>query len=258
MKVYAIGVGQSHFNAEELETKLKRLRGEPRFRRATRNILLAHLAIAEAMTESRCEPSQFSDSGFVLGSSYGEIESTKDFLKFWSQQNLARPMLFQGSLHSGTTGYLTLELAIKGPSFTVSRRALTGESALEMGMDLVQSQVVDLCVVVSVEAISVDLRPVLLAQNPYYRHWEDKAWAIILASDDYLKKSGLRAQAEMMSVSYETHARAAHPEKPFNDSDGLALVIDKIKNRNADQNESFIQMKSDGLASRIEMKVLNR
>jgi 3-oxoacyl-(acyl-carrier-protein) synthase len=74
---------------------------------------------------------------------------------------MARPLLFQSSLHNGTLGFLSIELGITGPSFTVSQHVQTREESIALGKSLIEMGMVERCLVVVVEAFSPELRPAM-------------------------------------------------------------------------------------------------
>jgi hypothetical protein len=89
----------------------------------------------------------------VLNSGFGELESTGGFLQALSETGLARPLLFQNSLHNSTTGFLAIQLGILGPVLTINHREEGGFQAFEAASVLIQSGQCQSCLVVTVETV---------------------------------------------------------------------------------------------------------
>lgn len=90
---------------------------EPSYRKATMNMVLATKVCHRAL-----EKHQEIDKlrlAFVLGTAFGEVTSSLNYLKQLRSENLASPNLFQNSLHNSTLGFVTLQLGLRGPAITV-------------------------------------------------------------------------------------------------------------------------------------------
>lgn len=121
----------------------------PAWRKATRNMILTCTAIERSWGRIRGKADvPASEIGIVLHTSSGELEASADFLASWAQQGLARPLLFQNSLHNATTGFASIAYGIAGPSVTVSS---SSGDALRAAQSLLQGQVCRICLVVAVE-----------------------------------------------------------------------------------------------------------
>lgn len=133
---------------------------QPEFRKATINMMLAAASLDEAFAQvpmlQGCE--YVSSAALVLGSSYGELGTTISFLEQLSQSGMARPLLFQNSLHNSTLGFLTMRLKLLGPAMTVSNSLVTGENCLELAATLLNDKNVPYCVVTAVDSIVTELR----------------------------------------------------------------------------------------------------
>jgi 3-oxoacyl-(acyl-carrier-protein) synthase len=140
MKIFVVGEKIETGHCEELQ-KL------PQNRKATKNMLLA-LSASQSLLGSIKTNDRFA---LVLGSSFGELETTKDFLVALDK-GMARPFLFQSSLHNATTGFLTMNLGITGPSITISQKQATAESVRETAQMLLQSGKADVVMTVVVES----------------------------------------------------------------------------------------------------------
>jgi 3-oxoacyl-(acyl-carrier-protein) synthase len=132
----------------------------PEFRKATLNMILAAASQDEAFSSfpGLLTEDNLHSSGLVLGSSYGELGTTISFLDQLSQSGVARPLLFQNSLHNSTLGFLAIRLKVLGPAITVSNGLSTGENALELAFSLLNATPLAYCVVTAVDSIVTQLR----------------------------------------------------------------------------------------------------
>ena len=183
--------------------KLESLRAKPEFRKATRNMLLSSLSVAQALAPlqdfilQKAAKAFGQDCGLVLGSGHGELEVTLDFLKTLAETQVARPILFQNSLHHSTAGFMSLQLNIQGPAMTVSQQFLSGENALDMGMLLVSQKLCRFCLVTGVDSHVPELIPGAAALI----HNEGAA-SLLLTDEEGVRQSGLKPIAELLSLEY--------------------------------------------------------
>src|SRR5262245_60045611 len=118
----------------------------PEYRKATRKMRNCHsvsdLCLNRLPAEflSSLKKVGFENTCTILGTSLGEIEVTRDFLVTLDKEKMARPILFQNSLHNAVNGFITMNLGLRGPSITVSHRFMTSENALQSAQLLMGSQ----------------------------------------------------------------------------------------------------------------------
>lgn len=91
---------------------------DPRFRRATINMIGSTLVCEKILRDSSIEISP--KLGFIYGSHFGEMTSSTQYLSALENEKIGKPILFQNSLHNSTLGFISIELKIIGPSLTVS------------------------------------------------------------------------------------------------------------------------------------------
>jgi hypothetical protein len=249
--VYLIGAGIAA-QGKDLEEALLLQQSNPTFRKASRNMMTANLAIQLAVKDSGLTLSNYSEAGFILGSSYGELENTTEFLKHWVRSQMARPILFQSSLHNGTLGFLALFLSLPGPSFSISQRYFSGEKALEAGADLIRAGIADLVLVSAVDVMSELLFPALKSKLRADLQWRDGASAVVLASADYIASKQIQPKAEFLSLRTERPSpTSAQATGEFYDSDGLQKWITAIQGGGP---QVLALPKPDGSVSRIEWR----
>ena len=114
----------------------------PELRRATPNQIAAFEACESAL--AGCPVND--RLGLVVSTVHGELDVTKEFLGTLAKTGVARPILFQNSLHNAIAGFLTGTLKITGPTLTVS-----GGNPDEMARLLMEQKAVDRCLVVEVD-----------------------------------------------------------------------------------------------------------
>lgn len=125
----------------------------PDWRKATRNMILATASMQRALERVPGLNVTGDDQvGFVLGSVAGELETTGDFLATWAKMRMARPVLFQNSLHNATTGFASIHFKLTGPSFTVSSDERTPSECVRMAQSLLQAGLCQVCLVTVIEA----------------------------------------------------------------------------------------------------------
>ena len=134
------------------------LAASPEFRKSTPKMQLASISIGRAIeslakTKSESAFINRSNIGFILNSGYGELEATTGFLQTFAESGVARPLLFQNSLHSSTTGFCAIHFKLEGPAFTLNHRVFGGEQALLLADTLIADGECDICLVTTVETV---------------------------------------------------------------------------------------------------------
>lgn len=112
----------SYREIDSLSLKLGEIKNfdeNPIYRRATPNMALANIACMQILERNPSIKKE--DLSFVLGTAFGEVESSLKFLKTYAEEGIARPNLFQNSLHNSTLGFVTIQLGLTGPAMTVSQ-----------------------------------------------------------------------------------------------------------------------------------------
>jgi Beta-ketoacyl synthase, N-terminal domain len=166
--------------------KVERLLADPKFRRATRNMALAYLTISDL-----CEtlPSGWLEShadrlAFVVGTSHGELEPTVQFLRGLGSSGIARPFVFQNSLHNATLGFLSQIFGFRGPAFTVSHHYFSGEDALEIAIDLLSDVSSPYALVVGIDGLISGTERAFQSTYPPGTELREGAGAVLLGPLD--------------------------------------------------------------------------
>ena len=103
----------------------------PAWRKATRNMIMAVKSMEQALLQTPMLMEQKrSDLGLVVGTSSGEIETSAEFIITLAKTGVARPLLFQNSLHNATSGFASIHFGITGPTFSISDRERTPVEAM--------------------------------------------------------------------------------------------------------------------------------
>ena len=177
LEVDLLGIGL----ADETDFTARRML--PTFRKSTRNMILALVATERALAQAAAFAID-ERTALVFGTAYGEIETTKDFLLTLADLRIARPLLFQNSLHNSTTGFLTLHFKLTGPALTVSSASVTGEESLNTAFTCLRSGICDRAIVTVTDSIPADLHPAFRALYGETGISEGSACVILARSAD--------------------------------------------------------------------------
>ncbi len=154
------------------------------YRKATMNMALTTLACEKLLTAAAEILKE--DIAFVVGTHFGEVDSTLDFLSTFYQTNVARPTLFQNSLHNSTLGFSAIQIGLTGPALTISLSTETqGSLGLLVDSLLGLSSAVLICFV---DFIPEKLAEHYLENFPFLKHTLNSATAYLFACDDVFEK----------------------------------------------------------------------
>jgi hypothetical protein len=124
----------------------------PSWRKATRNMTmsvrsmdLALLQAPMALERGRAR------MGLVVGTVSGELETSAEFISTLAQTGMARPLLFQNSLHNATSGFASIHFGLTGAAFTISDGARTPGEALHLAGMLIRENICAVMLVTLVE-----------------------------------------------------------------------------------------------------------
>lgn len=245
MKTYIVAIGSS------MSTDINSLKTLSHFRKATTNMIMATAAAQETLKDI----SDLQYFSMVLGSSYGEVEVTKDFLYTLDQMGVARPFLFQNSLHNATLGFLTQHFGIRGPAITVSKRYFTGEATLETAMIMLQSGRSPLVLAVAVDALVPSLGPAYKEIYPPKMELSEMATSLLLSNEEGLKLlPELKPIALIDEIEYDYTNKEALAET-YHDSNGIEKLYQEIRSVKPQFNLKLA--KPDGTSSTIKWNSLN-
>lgn len=234
-----------------LPEDLARLVGNPDFRKATPKMQLANLAMGmaiESLAQSKADQA-FSirdDVGFIFNSGYGELEATIDFLKSLSETGVARPLLFQNSLHNSTMGFCAIRFGLTGAAITLNHRVFGGEHALQIAQSLIQDKECRIAIVTTVETVPDQIR--LLGGFGV-----EGATTLIVADSDWCRRLGFSPFACVSAVECrETPVSAenmgAYAFKSLYEFDAVRRIALEIRDGAVQPKESIIEKPYGGSA----------
>ena len=225
MRIAIIGMGTA--KGKDLAS----LKAKPEFRKATVNMTSASASQDEALSPFSGEltSENLNSSVLILGSSHGELETTVSFLDYLSQSGVARPLLFQNSLHNSTLGFLTMRLHLTGPALTVSNRFYTGEDCLDLALTLLHERERPFCVVTA-----VDSRVPQLDIDSLAGPRGEGAATLILTRQETAEKKGWAPLAYLDRIDYSKVLKKADltgpaGSHPAYDSDALERLIEHLR-----------------------------
>jgi len=244
MTIWVVGAGLSE------STRAEALRDDPDFRRATTNVRLAASAVEKALAALAAP---LSDAGsrvaLVVATGHGELEPTAGFLQELGRTNVARPLLFQNSLHNTAAGFLALRLALVGPVTTVSDAMFSGEDAVDVARTLLDGDA-DIAVVVGVDTFPAVLSELLPSLYPDGFRPVDGAAAIILANEVGRRQFGRGAAlaVETIERNFGTDSAGETPSQFF-DADAIAVLAQAALAGAASTASPLVRRKPDGTSS---------
>jgi hypothetical protein len=120
----------------------------PAWRKATRNMIMTTASVERALKQiPGLNIAGDPNVGFVLASTSGELDTSADFMATWAKSRMARPVLFQNSLHNATTGFAAIHFKITGPVFTLSGLEASPQECLETADMLLKEKSCRVCIV---------------------------------------------------------------------------------------------------------------
>lgn len=164
----------------------------PAWRKATRNMIMATASIERALALVKdLEVAGNPEVALVLGSAAGELETTAEFLSTWAKSKMARPILFQNSLHNATTGFASIHFKITGPVFTMSSLETAPQEGIEMAEMLLKENAAKVCIVTMIEGHKA------LAETIGEENVREGACSLVLSSEEFAQERRLNACAEL-------------------------------------------------------------
>lgn len=209
-ETWVVGAGLSD------AARAKALENDPDFRRATTNVRLAAAAVEAALPAGDTER-----LGLVVATGHGELEPTVGFLLELGRSGVARPLLFQNSLHNTVAGFLAQRHRIVGPVVTVSNGALSGEDALDVARTLLLTDA-DRVLVVAVDTFPSSLDELLPSLYPEGFRPADRAAAVVLAS------APIGVGSAWLGPIEQSAGASGPPAEGFFDSGAVAILAEAV------------------------------
>ncbi|MEO6029024.1 MAG: beta-ketoacyl synthase N-terminal-like domain-containing protein [Candidatus Binatia bacterium] len=108
------------------------------------------------------EGARAEDAGIVVGTAFGNLSESEDFLRglFAKGPGLANPLTFPNLVMNAPTGYVAIDLGIRGPNLTVVRGEASGEAALALAFDTIAAGHADVLLAGGVDELTPVARDV--------------------------------------------------------------------------------------------------
>lgn len=170
-------------------------------------------------------------AGVVLGTAYGNLTESEDFLRglFAKGPALANPLTFPNLVLNAPTGYVAIDLGIRGPNLTVVRGEVSGEAALALAYDTIVTGQADVLLAGGVDELSPALRQIhadlhlLSPGNGGRKEWSspfdrdrngmvmgEGAAMLLLESETHARARGARLRAELVGHASESMPASPH------------------------------------------------
>lgn len=170
-------------------------------------------------------------AGVVLGTAYGNLTESEDFLRglFAKGPALANPLTFPNLVLNAPTGYVAMDLGIRGPNLTVVRGEASGEAALALAYDTILTGQADVLLAGGVDELSPALRRIhadlhlLSPGNDGGEEWSspfdrdrngmvmgEGAAMLVLESETHARARGARLRAELVGHACESLPASPH------------------------------------------------
>ena len=234
MSNYIIGATTSNITDTNMTT--------PEFRNTSLNMALAHSVLGKIFTSniSLLDFLKQNTTGIFIATSHGELQCSKDFLRSIAIDGIARPILFQNSLHNSILGFVTKAYGLTGPSFTVSSQYFSGEDALCLACDLLDSQIIQYALVVGVDTIPAGIEPLFSALYREDIKLVEGAGALLLTNEQNLAAISHYAtpKALINDIKYNrglssTGTRVPSSKKGYYDANAIEELARALGTNNA-------------------------
>lgn len=236
----------------------------PSFRKATIPMAIAWQAVRKTLDQLPLygDTIMKTEWGLSLGTSHGELEVTRDFLVTLENKGLARPILFQNSLHHSTLGFISLRLGSGGPGMTVSNHFFSGEDALSTAVELIRTGECDCALAIAVDALVEKLEPALSQHYPSGSSHDEGSGCVLLVNKKGLATLGKAPVAILSDLTYysassddidQQSAVVLHSDYDSDAIEKLARVLSESSF--ADNTPKTITLKKpDGTFSKIALR----
>jgi 3-oxoacyl-[acyl-carrier-protein] synthase II len=181
----------------------------------------ADLALAGAEAES---------AGVVVGTAFGNLSESEDFLRglFAKGPGLANPLTFPNLVMNAPTGYVAIDLGLRGPNLTVVRGEASGEAAIALAYDTLATGQADVLLAGGVDELAPVLRAIytdlhLLSPTAGGEEWSspfdrerngfvmgEGAAMLVLERAEHAAARGARVYAELAGYATESVAASPH------------------------------------------------
>jgi 3-oxoacyl-[acyl-carrier-protein] synthase II len=187
------------------------------------------MALADA--ELVLEGAAAEAAGVVVGTAFGNLSESEDFLRglFAKGPGLANPLTFPNLVLNAPTGYVAIDLGIRGPNLTVVRGEVSGEAALALAYDTIATGQADMLLAGGVDELAPVLREIYADigvlspadgggeewSSPFDRRRNgfvmgEGAAMLVLERAEHAAARGARVYAELAGYATESVAASPH------------------------------------------------
>jgi 3-oxoacyl-[acyl-carrier-protein] synthase II len=206
------------------------------------------MALADAALELQGPDAEA--AGVVVGTAFGNLSESENFLRglFAKGPALANPLTFPNLVLNAPTGYVAIDLGIRGPNLTVVRGEASGESALALAYDTIVSGQADVLIAGGGDELAPVLAQIyadldLLSpadgggtawSSPFDRGRNgfvmgEGAAMLVLETRSHATARGARVYAELAGHAHESVAASPHDwpavAPPADDGNGTASQL---------------------------------
>lgn len=173
---------------------------DPAFRKATLNMIAAHTVCQKSLHSfQKNNPHiQKNQIATIVATHFGEVSSSLEFLTTWHDNQLAKPILFQNSLHNSTLGFISIQLGLTGPALTLSADKKTDESVFYTAHALLQTA--PFVLICYVDMVPTYLKDNYIRAFPYLKPHLGWARSVILSAEDIQKNTASFLFSEYIST----------------------------------------------------------
>jgi hypothetical protein len=249
MNYEIVGIGESTAG------DIQQLSGNRAFRKATRNMKLAYLALSDAMNEIEEGLKSISTEriSLFITSGFGELEPTTKFLQGAMIDSKLSPTAFQNSLHNSILGFISTMFKLDGPCYTITNTYFSCENALDAALDTLGQEAADVAIVIGVDSIVRDIEDSMNFLYPSVTKMSEGGNAIILSNrkckDVFFSKSTVNASIKSISYIYQKNSSEKRIPESFYDTD----LLGKIHCGISEKSQTIMSYKPDGSSSLVEI-----
>jgi len=170
-------------------------------------------------------------AGVVVGTALGNLSESEDFLRglFAKGPGLANPLTFPNLVLNAPTGYVAIDLGLRGPNLTVVRGEASGEAALALAYDTIATGQADVLLAGGGDELAPVLRQIyadvgMLSpadgggeewSSPFDRERNgfvmgEGAAMLVLERAAHAEARGARVHAELTGYATESIAASPH------------------------------------------------
>jgi 3-oxoacyl-[acyl-carrier-protein] synthase II len=169
-------------------------------------------------------------AGVVVGTAFGNLSESEDFLRglFAKGPGLVNPLTFPNLVLNAPSGYVAIDLGIRGPNLTAVRGEASGEAALALAYDILLTRQADVLLAGGGDELAPVLRQIyvdleLLSPNDGGEEWSspfdrrrngfvmgEGAAMLVLETASHAAARGARVLAELAGWVSESLDASPH------------------------------------------------